>query len=89
VHRAPTATGTISSTAYLNRFARQIVTDLSAELTAFTPPIGSPYAVWKPTGSQLFVYRALNPLRNATDLASLLRFGIRPRLLAGDQFGCG
>ena len=64
--REPTTfASTLSSGAYVNKFADQIARDLMAELTEFHPPTGSPFASWKPMGSALFVHRAIAPWRAA------------------------
>ena len=60
-----TFASTLSSGAYVDRFADQLARDLMAELTEFHPPTGSPFAIWKPMGSGLFVYRAIAPWRAA------------------------
>ena len=60
--RAPmTFASTLSSGAYVDRFADQIARDLMAELTEFHPTTGSSFARWKPLGSGLFVHRAIAP----------------------------
>ena len=75
LQRAVTVTpATLSSTAYVAKFAAQIARDLMAEMTTYTAPTGSEFASWKPLGSSLFVHRALTPFKEAGEQLPQLLF---------------